>query len=140
MFECVYGELHGLIRKNIKSGHFEMVLKYCAVSTLPHHRMTYSWGTQHKGRPSPQCCCWLPPHRDLSQESTGDFQGSNFHCTYSNCTHFARLLKNKILVIVKNIHQSKQLSNNSSVVFRTCFAQSIFVQLELVQKLLSLFL
>lgn len=28
-----------------------MVLKYGAVSTLPHHTMTYSWGTQQKGQP-----------------------------------------------------------------------------------------
>lgn len=51
VFECVYGESRGLIRKNIKSGHSKMVLKYCAVSTLPHHLMTYSWGPWPKAQP-----------------------------------------------------------------------------------------
>lgn len=42
VFECVYGESHKLARKNIKAGNSEMALKYCAVSTFPHHLMTYS--------------------------------------------------------------------------------------------------
>lgn len=51
VFDCVYGESQGLLKKNIKLGHSKMVLKYCAVSTLPHHLTTYSWGTQYKAQP-----------------------------------------------------------------------------------------
>lgn len=105
VFECVYGESHGLIRKNIRSGHSKMVLKYCAVSTLPHHLETYSWGTQHEAQPFTTVLLlaasslWPKPGINTKQRS-------GLCCNYLNCSNFARLLMNTFLVIVQNTDRS----------------------------------
>lgn len=85
-FEHVYCQMDWLIRKNIRSSHSKMVLKFHAVSTLPHHLLTYSEGTQHKGQLFTTLLLLAASSKKHNQHSQKTSNLSKY-CNYFNCTH-----------------------------------------------------
>lgn len=84
-FEHIYCQMDWLIRKNIKSSHSKMVLKFHAVSTLPHHLLTYSEGTQHKGQLFTTLLLLAASWKKHNQHSQKTSNLSKY-CNYFNCT------------------------------------------------------
>lgn len=99
-FEHVYCEMDWLIRKNIKSSHSKVVLKFHAVSTLPHHLLTYSEGTQHKGQLFTTLLLLAASSKKHNQHSQKTSNLSKY-CNYFNCTPakwYRSLLLLKIII------------------------------------------
>lgn len=99
--------------ENMKLGPSEMVLKYCDVSTFPHHLMTYSWGTQHKAR---------PVYHSVAAGSLLTVTWARRHARVQPFlqllwlqSFFARPLMHTCLVIVQNIHQTIRQSNYARI-------------------------